>query len=90
MGKWRKTVYQGPFPPEVVSSLPRLVWYGSEKLLIEQHRGIVTYQQDILRFQTACGLLTIEGKGLELSQYGPDQAMVRGRIARLSYPGGDA
>ncbi|MBQ8537251.1 MAG: hypothetical protein IJ461_07620 [Clostridia bacterium] len=90
MGKWARLVSQGAFPPEVVSRLPRLVWYGRERLLVEQHQGIVTYQENSLRFQTVCGLLNIQGVGLELIQYGPEQAMVKGRIHQVSYPEGEA
>ncbi|MBQ2701168.1 MAG: hypothetical protein IJF65_08460 [Clostridia bacterium] len=74
------------FPPEVISATPRLVWYGCGKLLVEQHRGIVTYQKERLQFHTACGLVTIVGEDMELIQYGPEQAIVAGRINQISYP----
>lgn len=90
METWTRLIMQGPLPPEVVSNLPRLVWYGKGKLLIEQHRGIVTYQKESLIFQTDCGLLSIEGTDLELTQYGISQAEVKGQIHQISYPEGKA
>lgn len=72
-------------PREVVSHLPRVVWYGNGRVLIEQHRGIITYQKDMICFQTTLGLLTIRGESLEMVKYTWQDAVVRGDILSLSY-----
>ena len=81
----RKNIFQASFPEEVLSGMPRLVWHGKERVMIEQHRGIVTCQENLIRFHTACGILAITGDRLEIVQYGPEDAIIRGRIDTAGY-----
>lgn len=74
------------FPEEVVSRLPRVVVYGNGRLLIEQHQGIVTYQKDIICFQSVLGVITVRGAALEIMRYGWQDAMITGQIESVNYP----
>ncbi len=74
------------FPEEVITKLPRVVVYGNTRLLIEQHEGIVTYQQDMICFQSVLGIITIRGQGLEIMKYGWQDAMIKGNISLVQYP----
>ena len=85
MDEKRKNIFQASFPEEVISGLPKLVWFGKERILIEQHRGIVTCQEELICFHTACGILEITGKKLEIAQYGPVDAMIKGQIEQVGY-----
>lgn len=85
MEEKRKNIFQLGFPEEVVSGMPRLILHGKERVMIEQHRGIVTCQEDIIRFQTTCGILSIHGSKLEIRQYGPVDAMIHGQIDSVGY-----
>ena len=73
------------FPPEVTGNRPRLVLYGNEELMVEQHRGIVACARDRMGFQTACGIVCVEGDHMELTRYGPWEACVKGKITRIEY-----
>lgn len=85
MEEKRKNIFQLSFPEEVVSGMPRLILHGKERVMIEQHRGIVTCQEELIRFQTACGILSICGSKLEIRQYGPVVAMIHGQIYSVGY-----
>ena len=76
----------GVFPPEVTSGMPRLLWYGCERLLVEQHRGILVCGREEMRFQTCCGVVIVEGSEMELVRYGTDEAVIKGHIWRVEYP----
>ena len=77
-----------PLPAETVSRLPRIVCYGSGKVMIEQHGGIVVCLANEMTFQTLCGRLTIEGEHLELLHYADEGAIVVGSIRAIRYGGG--
>ena len=49
------------FPPEVTGNIPRITLLGNEEVRIEQHQGVVTYQEDCIVFRTASGQATITG-----------------------------
>ena len=70
-------------PKELVLGWPRSVLLGDEKLIVEQHQGIYTQEEIVLR--TQCGLMSITGENLSLSRYDRDGLVVLGKIEKLSY-----
>ena len=85
--KWLNP-YGCPLPVETVSRLPRVVWHGTGKVMIEQHGGILVCETNEMTFQTGCGRLIVEGDGLELSHYGEETAIILGAISGIRYGGG--
>lgn len=55
--------------------------YGSERVLIEEHRGILGYGDAQIRVGTSFGALVIEGTELRLCCMSRSQLVIRGRIA---------
>lgn len=54
--------------------------YGNERVLIEEHRGILGYGDDAIRVGTSFGALVIEGTELRLCCMSRSQLVIRGRI----------
>lgn len=54
--------------------------YGNERVLIEEHRGILGYGDDAIRVGTSFGALVIEGMELRLCCMSRSQLVIRGRI----------
>lgn len=78
------------FPKEVTSAVPRMTLTGQERLHVEQHRGLIAYQQEEIRFRTACGQLQVLGQGLRFRLYTAAEAIITGRIDSVGIvaPGG--
>ncbi|MBQ7099216.1 MAG: YabP/YqfC family sporulation protein [Oscillospiraceae bacterium] len=55
--------------------------YGNERVLIEEHRGILGYGDDAIRVGTSFGALVVEGTELRLCCMSRSQLVIRGRIA---------
>ena len=55
--------------------------YGNERVLIEEHRGILGYGDAQIRVGTSFGALVIEGTELRLCCMSRSQLVIRGRIA---------
>lgn len=72
-------------PPEIDLSTPKLVMYGREELLLENHKGVLSYTECEARFLTAYGTVTILGKDLELFEFSAERASLRGRIDGWHY-----
>ena len=62
--------------------------YGRERLLVEQHRGILGYGSDCIRIGTTFGVLEVTGEGMRLCCMSPSQIVIRGRIAAVRVEGG--
>lgn len=76
-------------PREITSGIPRLTLTGSERLHIEQHRGIIACQPEEMLFRTSVGELRVCGSDLRLSLYAEGESIITGSIAQISItPGG--
>lgn len=71
---------QRVFPKEVTSTVPYITLTGHELLHIEQHQGLVDYEQESIVMRSACGLIRIAGAGMLFKLYTTAEAIVEGRI----------
>ena len=55
--------------------------YGNERVLIEEHRGILAYGDEEIRVGTSFGMAVVEGRELRLCCMSRSQLVIRGRIA---------
>lgn len=84
MKNWKERI---PAAPELkVRTLVEL--YGCERLLVEQHRGIVGYGSDCIRIGATFGVLEVTGENLRLCCMSPSQIVIRGDIASVRVEGG--
>lgn len=75
------------FPGEVVTKVPRITLTGTGRLHVEQHQGLVGYQQEEVLFRTACGVLRVTGGGLHFQAYSSMEALLVGRIESVILEG---
>lgn len=71
------------FSPELTSDIPRIVMTGKKLVLVEQHRGLMSYQQDEIALRTSIGLLKLQGKELRFRHYSATEAVIYGEIDHL-------
>ena len=57
--------------------------YGKDRVLVEQHRGILSYGTEVIRIGATYGVLVVEGDALRLCCMSKSQLVVRGTIQGL-------
>ena len=72
-----------------------LVWprdLSGDRLLVENHTGILELTDSRVRLCTGAGPICVSGRGLSLCQARPGALIVKGQIQRVELPceGGDA
>lgn len=72
-------------PKEVMLNLPLLSLMGREELTIENYKGIMEYNEECIRVNTAVGIIKIRGKGLCLKQLTAECVVVSGGIMSVEY-----
>lgn len=72
-------------PPEAALDLPRLTIIGNSRLLLENHRGIVIYQPDLVKLKLSAGELEIKGTGLILREIKPDAIILEGTVRSIEF-----
>ena len=77
------------FPKEVVSDMPRVTMTGSERVHVEQHKGLIAYQPEEVVFRVATGRLTVKGQELRFRLYTSGEAILTGRVDSVAIAGGE-
>ncbi|MBQ2879354.1 MAG: sporulation protein YqfC [Anaerotignum sp.] len=72
-------------PKEILLNLPLISLTGREEVTIENYRGILEYNEEILRIGTAAGILWLKGKGLCLKELSAECMVVSGRVDSLGF-----
>lgn len=80
MGELRESL-----PKDVVYGAPIVSIIGRMELSVENYRGIIEYNDNLIRIQTKKGQIRIRGKRLIISCYTCDEMKITGRIDAVEY-----
>jgi sporulation protein YqfC len=72
-------------PKDIVLDLPRVVVTGRIAVFIENHRGIVEYNSENVRINTAVGVLGIKGDDLIIKSIVADEITVEGQLKAIEF-----
>ncbi len=64
---------------------PLIELYGKSKIRIENHRGIVQYNSQIIKLNTILGTLQITGENLEMTSLVTEEIYITGQIESVTY-----
>jgi len=68
------------FPKEIGTMEPRITITGFNKLLIENYKGILEYEEFFVKINTHIGIININGFKLEVNNLTDDDILVTGNI----------
>ena len=71
-------------PQDLDPHLVSVQWIGGRDLLIEQHRGILRFEADTIRFASEQGVLTVSGGDLVMEQLTASRALISGDVDSVS------
>lgn len=74
-------------PKDAAFGLPVLTMTGQSELHLENYRGILEYQESLIRIQTKTGQIKINGQGLKIEYFRNDEMDVKGNIFSVEYQG---
>lgn len=67
-------------PKEISLDYSRMVLLGNKEFVIENYKGIVEYDSNIIRLNTLSGIVSIEGSNLVINEISDDDVSVEGNI----------
>ena len=84
----QRRVFEGlDLPEELLPGVIKATFYGWERLLIENHRGVLEYGGERIRILTEAGVILITGSDLTLLEFGSERIDIRGCITGYVYEG---
>jgi sporulation protein YqfC len=72
-------------PRDIVLNLPRIVITGRLAVFIENHKGIVEYSPEVVRINTAIGVIAVKGQRLFIKSILSDEITVEGEIQTIQF-----
>ena len=72
-------------PQEISTNNPKVTILGFEQMLIENHKGILEYQDYFIRLNTYIGIININGFNLKLEEMTTDDILVTGKIDSVDF-----
>ena len=73
------------FPAEVVLGGVCVVLYAGFGCAVQNAQGVITYQESLIRVNTASGMLRIEGHGLCIEELGKKELNITGKIISATF-----
>ncbi len=80
--KWNQFL---EIPQEVSTNIPKLTVLGFGKLLIENYKSILEYQEFYIRISTSIGILNINGYELHLEEMTTDDLLITGKLESIDF-----
>jgi len=75
---WKLKLQPDALRPKTLTEL-----YGTERLLVEQHRGILAYGTECIRIAATFGQLVVEGSGLRLCCMSRSELVICGKLSAV-------
>lgn len=75
------------FPQDIISDTPRFTMISNRQLIIENHRGIVHFSNELVRLMVQDGELEISGKEFIIRMIWPEEIQIEGTIHCIKYNG---
>ena len=72
-------------PVQLSTNNPKITIVGFERVLIENYRGILEYQDYFVRLNTYIGIININGFNLNLEEMTTDDLLVTGKIDSIDF-----
>ena len=72
-------------PKEVFLGIPKMTLIGNSSLLVENCKGIVEFENEKIRLNTAKGLVKIQGEHLIIKEITSEGIIVTGEIGSLEF-----
>lgn len=72
-------------PREVVLNLPRLTLVGNVQIYLENHRGVIAYDENLIRVGVNNGEIIIRGSNLQIKNMIAEELLIKGSIEGLDY-----
>lgn len=73
------------FPEEISNNEPKITIIGFKKIMVENYKGILEYENFFVRLNTTIGVLNINGFNLNLNEMTDEDLIITGNIESIDF-----
>ena len=82
MGKFEKIF---DVPEEITSDIHKITFLGFDKMLIENYKCILEYQDFFIRIKMSIGMIDVNGFNLKMEEMTKDDLIITGNIESVEF-----
>lgn len=72
-------------PSEIIMDLPLMMILGDNKLFLENHKGLSSFQKDEIKVKTKKGFILINGEMLTIDEIDTESLTISGKLYSIFY-----
>lgn len=72
-------------PKEIILDVPKLRLISNSELTIENHKGIVEYNTNLIRINSNIGVIAVGGDNLQVKEINHESVIISGEILKVEY-----
>lgn len=72
-------------PKEIVLNMPKLTMLGNGDLIVENYKGILQYDEGVIRLNTTSGIIQVKGTNIYIKEITLESIMIFGEIQSLEF-----
>lgn len=72
-------------PSEVFLPIPKITNLGFNKMMIENYKNILEYQDFFIRINTSIGIININGLNMKMQEMNKDDIVIEGDIDSIDF-----
>lgn len=74
-------------PRDIVLDIPKIIITGNSEIIIENHKGIIMFQEDEIKINSNVGAISLHGEKLEILFIGGSTVIIGGKFKDIIYEG---
>ena len=72
-------------PRELILNVPKITVTGKDKILIENYKSIISYENDVVKLNTSVGTLSLFGVNLMIKEITTEDIIVIGKVDKVEF-----
>lgn len=72
-------------PKDIIMSLPKITITGDEEITIENHKGIILFERNLIKINTKVRPINIQGENFEILYIGDSTITISGKFNSVIY-----
>ncbi|MFD3157584.1 sporulation protein YqfC [Haloimpatiens sp. FM7330] len=74
-------------PRDIILDLPKIIITGDNEITIENHKGIVLFEEKIIKINSTIGVISVIGNKFEILFIGGSTITLSGKFKSIVYDG---
>jgi sporulation protein YqfC len=72
-------------PPDMLGNKPKVTAVGRGEVLVENYKGIMDFEDGVVRINTGNGVIKVSGTGITIREITSEAVIIGGKITNIDY-----